>query len=225
MIDTIAAAKALRARARGTTVCTTGSQTLYATALGFARDTDSFVSDEFYPGMEIVAAGFNAANNAATTGKIILEVSTGLIKTVEPCVAQPASAARSITASLPLRYPLENKKFEPDAGFPYFTDQFVPLTSRLISAPAEGGTVEETGLYTITLFGLHDYGPAAIRKTLDAVKARFTPGTKITAGSHTVRVREDVSAQAGQIIPLGNGWASCQLVIPWRVFSINAIAA
>jgi hypothetical protein len=86
--------------------------------------------------------------------------------------------------------------------------------------------VEETGLYVIRVYGLAGYGIPGIRKTVDALRARFSPGTTLTVGSDSLRVRSDVATQASQIITHDGGtWAVCTLRIPWLARSANSIAA
>jgi hypothetical protein len=225
VIDGAAATLAFRNRALTVSVATTGSTSLSATALGFARASGSFITDGFYPGMEVVGTGFSSANNASTTGKIITDVATGFLTISGGCTAQSATSGRTLAVSIPKKRAWENISFEPTPGHPYVSEQFIPATTELKSITAIGGTVEETGFYVLTLYGLENYAAIGIRKQIDAIKLLFTPGTNLTAGSHTIKIRGDTSTKAGQIIPLGNGWATCQLSIPWRAFSINAIAA
>lgn len=224
MIDESAATLAFRNRALTLSAATTGSTTLSATALGYARSSGSFITDGFAQGMEVTATGYSAANNAA---HVITGVTSQFLTIKGGCAVQPATAGRNITAGLPSHRAWENESFtESDSvGFPYIAEQFVPATTSLLSITGQGGTVEETGLYVLTLYGLSDYGQAGIRKYINALKALYAPGTTMTAGSHTIRVRGDTSTRSGQIIPLGGEWSTCQLTIPWRAFSINTIAA
>jgi translation initiation factor 1 (eIF-1/SUI1) len=224
VIDESAAVLAFRNRAITLSVATTGSASLSATALGFARSSGSFITDGFVQGQEISATGFSAVNNAA---KVITGVTAGFLTIKGGCAVQSSTAGRTILCGLPSHRAWENEKFDQSeaAGFPYIAEQFVPATSELKTIMGQGGTVEETGLYVLTLFGLSGAGQAGIRKYVNALKSLYAPGTTMTAGSHTIRVRGDTSTRAGQIIPLGGEWSTCQLTIPWRAFSINAIAA
>jgi hypothetical protein len=224
VIDESAAVLAFRNRAITLSVSTTGSTTLSATALGFARSSGSFITDGFAQGQEIASTGFSAANNAA---KVITGVTAQFLTIRGGCAVQSATAGRTITVGLPSHRAWENEKFEQSdaAGFPYIAEQFVPATSELKTIMGQGGTIEETGLYVLSLYGLSGFGQAGIRKYVNALKALYAPGTNLTAGSHTLKVRGDTSTSAGQIIPLGNEWSVVQIRIPWRAFSINAIAA
>lgn len=47
----------------------------------------------------------------------------------------------------------------------------------------------ETGLYIVTYYGLWDKGDAALRRASTTIKRRFTPGTNLTAGADTIRIR------------------------------------
>jgi hypothetical protein len=57
---------------------------------------------------------------------------------------------------------------------------------------------------------------------VNALQALFTPGTTVATG---VKVRGDTSVRSGQIIPLGDGWSTVQITVPWRAYSINTVAA
>jgi hypothetical protein len=217
-----AASLAFRARTLTVSVCTTGSTTLSATALGFARASGSFITDGFYPGMEVSSTGFSAANNAA---KVITGVTAGFLTISGGCAVQSATAGRTIAVGIPSHRAWTNEKFAKVSGFPYFTGVFQPRTSELQTITAAGGAVEETGFYVCTYYALKGYSEVGIWSVMDAVITKFTPGTAITAGSHTIKVRGDTSTQVGDIIPLDDEWTTLQVKIPWRVPSINAIAA
>lgn len=221
MIDLEAAHLALRNRLLGTTVATTGSTSLAATALGFSRSSGSFITDGFRSGMEVSGTGFSSANNSAS---VITQVTAGFLTIAGGRTAQGSTAGRTLSVSVPAGRSWENVDFTPSTGSPYISEQFVPAASRLIGV-ASGGTVEETGLYVVTYYGLANYGFGAIRRVIDAYKARFAPGTSIAVGSANVRVRGDTSVYSGQIIPLDDGYASCQLTIPWRAWTQNTITA
>lgn len=218
-VDDTAATLAFRARARSLVAVTTGATTLSATATGYARAAGSFVTDGFAVGMEITPSGF-ASNPVA----VITEV-TALTLTTAARAVEAAAAGRTIAVGLPALRAWENKDFTRVVGRPYIDDEYVPATSELRTAPANGGTLEETGLYIIKWFGIPDRGVGGIRKPLSALKLLFTPGTSLVAGDHTIRVRGDVGPFTGQIIPQGSGWSRCTLTIPWRAYSRNAVAA
>lgn len=220
MIDSNAVMLALRNRARSLVVATTGVVTLSATATGYARTTGSFVDDGFVEGEEVVPAGF-----AANTPRVITNVQPLTLTTSTAPAVEAAAGGRSLTVGLPLIRSFENKAVSKVVGRPYVDENFVPGTHALLTAPAQSGIVEETGLYVLTFFGVENTGHLGIRKPLDALKALFAPGTVIPAGSASVRVRGDTSTQVGQIIPQGNGWAACQIRIPWQAFTNNVVAA
>lgn len=224
MIDSAAATLALRNRALSLSVATTGSTSIAATATGYTRAAGSFVTDGFYVGMEILASGFaTSANNGY---KIITAVSA-LSMTVTSLTTMAIEAAggnETLVAGLPEGRAWDNAAFTPTAGRPFLEEDFVPATTTLLGQK-NGGMVIETGLYVLKLYGLSDKGVSAIRKTMDALKALYAPGTTLTAGSHTVRVRENPGPFAGQILPQGDGRSLCVLTIPWESYSLNAIAA
>ena len=240
MIDHQLATLALRNRALALSVCTTGSVTLSVTTTGYARaDGGSFLTDGFVLGMEILAAGFTAgANNGngiitALTATLmtvgdaytVTLGATGYTVAARTLAVEAAAAGRTISVGLPAMRAWENTNLTPVTGKPYLEEDYVPATTRLLSAPARNGEVEETGLYMLKWYGLSGKGVSALRKSVDALKLRYTPGTTMAAGSHTVRVRTDTATQTGQIIPLTGGWSVLTLTVPWWAMSTNAIAA
>ena len=220
MIDHDAAHLALRARAAGLIVCTTGAIALSATATGYHRTAGSFVTDGFKAGMEVTPAGF--ANNGVS---IIAQVTASDLTTVTPQVIEASAGGRTLTVGFPSLTADENIDFTPIPNRPYAEEDFVPATHVLTSATADQGVAEETGLYAIRYYGLEKYGSTGIRKLMTALAALFTPGTALTAGANVVRIRSDSSTVAGQVLPHGDGWAVCTLNIRWRAESLNAIAA
>lgn len=228
MIDTFAAHLALRNRALSLVVCTTGSQTLSATATGFARSAGSFVTDGFVVGMELNATG--AWVGAGNAGPHVITSVSALALGCAGCAVDAPAAARTLSVGLPALRAFENIAFTPQSGRPYVEEDFIPATMSLLSFPAQGGQVEETMLYVLKIYGLDgsvlpNAGIAAIRKTVEALRLLFAPGTLIAAGSNTVRVRGDVAVQSGQILPQGDGWSVCSVTIPCRAYSTNTIAA
>lgn len=219
MLDTSAATLALRNQALTLLVCTTGPQTLTATATGYSRPSGSFVSDGFADGMEFVPAGFTD-----NTPRIIESVSALTIVTTTPVTAQSSGAGRSLSVALPLIRAFGNRRdFKRIDGRPYIEEEFVPGGSGLISAPAQGGIVQEDGLYIIKWYGLEGKGELGIRRCTDALKALFVPGVTLVAGGVTLRVRTDTTVKSGQILPQGNGWAVCSVTVPWWAMSNNVV--
>lgn len=220
MIDHTAATLAFRNRALSVSVCTTGASTLSATTTGYARTAGSFVTDGFAPGMEVTPTGFTSNPVDIVTAVATLTLTVATART-----AENAAAGRTISVGLPAHRAWENTDFTPVSGKPFVEEDYVPATNTLITLPADTGQLEETGLYILKWYGLATYGVTAIRKSIDAVKALFAPGTALTAGSNTVRVRTDTGPYAGQLLPQGNGWSVVVLTVPWRTRTTNAIAA
>jgi|GEM_PF-2062885 len=225
MLDHIEVRNAFRLRAETVVVSTTGPTTLSATPAGFVRPLGSFLTDGFAPGMEILPAGFNVANNAPA---VIESVTATTMTITGGRAAQVALAGRSVVSGLPLARQWENTQtpyLNAPGVRPYVSEQWVPATFSLLSFPAAGGDVEESGLYILTWFGLANKGILAIRRGVKALKAKFTPGTVLLASGNAVRVWGNPGVLEGQLIPLENGYVSCQLTIPWRGTSINIVAA
>jgi hypothetical protein len=228
MIDNRLALTACRTRLLGTTVATTGSTALSATASGYVRAAGSFLDDGFAVGHEItLATGFSgSANNQATTaqGRVV----TGVTATVLTCAGnstESAGSGKTVTVGIPFKREWDGVLLERASGFPYISDRWVPATHNIITFPAQSGQAEERGLYVVTWFGLSGKGTDAIRSGVDAIKARFTPGTTLTLSDGDVlRIRgSDAGPQAGQIIPIDGGWSYCQLTIPWIARSANVV--
>jgi hypothetical protein len=229
MFDHDAGHLALRTRARALVVATTGSMALAATTSGYTRaDGGSFITDGFREGMEILVTGF-----AANGYRVVREVAAATLTTEETLTAEISAGSRTIVAGLPETRFWENEKATrsgvqiatatPDR--PYVEEEFVPATHTLVGGPRSGGEVTETGLYVIRWYGLANRGPHAIRRSVKALLALFTPATTLAAGSHTLRVSADTAPWAGAIRTLDNGWAVCTVTIPWWVMSTNSIAA
>lgn len=220
MIDTTAATLALRNRALSLTVCTTGSTSLAQTTTGFTRSAGSFVTDGFKPGMEVTPAGF-----ATNTVGIITAVSALSLTVNGTRNADPETAGRTLSVGFPALRAFENIDFQPVAGRPYVTEQFIQGGGPVLKTiTAASGTVEETGIYVLTWYGLANYG-LSIRACVDALKALYAPGTSLAVGSDTLRVRADLGPFTGQMIRQDGGWMALTLTIPWRAWTTNAIAA
>lgn len=219
MIDHGAALLALRNRALSLVVCTTGVTTLAATATGFSRTAGSFVTDGFLPGMEVTPVGY-----ADTTPAVIEAVTALNLTTTTPRTVEAAAGNRSLSVGLPAIAAWENIETTPITGRPFLEEGYVPATMRAITYPLSNGTAEETGLYVLRWYGLSDFGSAAIRKCLGALTALFTPGTVLTAGSNSLRVRGDIGPIPSPLIPQKGGWTIATISIPWRAYSQNVIA-
>jgi hypothetical protein len=129
------------------------------------------------------------------------------------------------TTGLPTLIGYDNVDVEPEVGQSYVTEQFVPATTSIMTFPANGGQVEETGLYVVTWYGVAGRDVKAIREGTQAVLSMFAPGTAFTLPSGHLRIRGDFGPQAGQIRRIEGGWASCTITIPWLARSTNTVAA
>lgn len=237
MIDHDATHLALRNRALSVVVCTTGAQALSATATGFARSIGSFLADGFKVGMEIASSGFTTpANNgvgvisfvSATSmlvSMFVVTITNGAQSvTRPPTVVEAEAAGRTITVRAPSMRAFEGVAFTKAATIPYFDEDYVPAIASLLTATAQNGVIRENGLYVAKWYGVPGVGSSALRKSVDALKALFAPGTILVAGSNVVHIGAAPGPQSGQIIPL-DGWAALTLRIPWWVLSTNLVAA
>lgn len=231
MIDHTAAQLALRNRAIGLSVCTTGSTSLSATNGGYARAAGSFVTDGFADGMEIIGTGFSLQEN--NEPGVITRVEATALTIKGGRKTEAAASGKTLAVGLPAVRAWENLHLRdgsdvietPVAGRPFIEEDYIPATTVQLSGPYSGGTMQQDGLYVIRWHGLTNTGTSGIRKCVDDLVALFTPGTSLTAGSHTVRVRGDIGPDVTRIEPLGNGWSVVTVTIYWRAYSTNAIAA
>lgn len=220
MIGHTAAQAALRARVRTVQVVTTGATSLAATGSTYVRTSGSFVTDGFEIGMELTPDGFT------DTAVSVVTAVAALTLTVNRALGtEVAAGGRTLSVGMPSTEALENTGAEPEIDAPYWDEDYVPAGPRLLSAPANGGTVEDAGAYVVKLYGVTGTGYAATRKLADALLLKFAPGTTIAVGSDTLRVRTDTGPSAGQIIQLKGGRHLCTVTIPWHAFTTNAIAA
>ncbi len=218
--DHTAAQLALRARLLTLQVATTGSLSLSATAGGYTRASGSFLADGFVAGMEVTASGFGTAGN---NGAHLVTAVSALAMEVRPALtAEGASAGRVLTAGVPAKRIYENIDAQPVQGLWYLEEQYDMQPPQLRSLPYNGGDAEQTGLYTVRVYGPTDVGPSALSKWADAALALFKPGTIITTpAGQVIRVRGDSGPYRGAIRPDTPGWAVCTITIPWRARYTN----
>ena len=101
----------------------------------------------------------------------------------------------------------------------------MPGTSTLYAGPAQGGLVEETGLYILKWYEPANTGFKVLTVGVDSLMALFTPGTTMAlSDGTTVRVRTDSTVKRSQILPDGKGWVYCAVTIPWLAYTNNIVA-
>lgn len=138
-----------------------------------------------------------------------------------------AFRARAATlAGLPALRAKENiGGVKPTTGTAWTEENYVPGTSSLRAGPAQGGLVEETGLYIIKWYEPQNTGAKTMDEGVDSLMALFTPGTTMAlSDGTTVRVRTDSTVKRGQILPDGKGWVYCAVTIPWWSLTNNVVA-
>src|SRR6185503_14232379 len=99
MIDTTAATLALRNRAIGLVVCTTGSTSLSATTTGYHRAAGSFITDGFQPGMETLPSGWSVTGNNARC--VITQVTASDLTIDGGRSVEAAGSGKTIAVGLP----------------------------------------------------------------------------------------------------------------------------
>jgi uncharacterized protein DUF4128 len=208
---------AVRNAALAVTVATTGSTSLSATALGFARSVGSFITDGFAPGMEVSGTGFNANNNAPRT---ITQVTAGFI-TAPGCTVQTATAGRTLTVGMPSTRGWENVKITAPTTT-YVEEQFIPGPVQKVTLGLNG-ELELTPMYSLLIHVPDDTGIKANGGYAKALLALFSPGTTVAVGSEFLRVRSDVGPFRGQRQPSRSGFSVVPVTIPFRMRTTQAV--
>lgn len=222
-LDTLSAQIALRTRALTLEVCTTGSTTLGTSAEGFTRTTGSFIADGFFPGMEVTPSGF-----PFTARAVVTDVSASLLKVRGGLTATSAASGRTLAVGIPETRGFENRTTVQSSDLaPYIEEEYVPRPPIRVTAPAQGATLREFGLWVVRWYGLPGYDVGAIRRSVDAFLALFAPGTTLTAGDHTLRVDggpAEPGPFAGQLLRSGSHMV-VTINVPVSAYTTNSIAA
>jgi hypothetical protein len=121
-------------------------------------------------------------------------------------------------ASLPSVVAWDNMAAQPVTGAEYLEEQFIPATSTLLSMPASGGSMEDTGLYVLRWFAKPGDGLNTLPVRAAAVLALYPPGTGFLVSTGVVvRVRSDVAPTSGGLQTDRPGWSVVTITIPWRL--------
>ena len=107
----------------------------------------------------------------------------------------------------------ENVRFEPTTGTPWVRMTLLPGESR----PAIRGAnpiLEYIGLFQVDVFQPEGSGPNAADVLADNIRNSFAPGTDITVGSTTTRIRWSERAAA----ELDTPWYRLSVTISWYSF-------
>jgi len=218
-VVTVASVNYVVSNFNGTTGCTlSGTPTFTSASFTY---TGSFIVDGLKAGMEIAPSGF-AANTVAAITAVTARTVTTAARTVEA-----TASGRTLLVGLPALVAWENEDITVQriAGRPYMTAEYSPSTHSMSLFPARGSHADETGMYVLKIFGISGVGPDHIDKYINGLRALFAPGTQLTSGVNTVRIRTDVAPSPGPLIPQEGGWTVCMLPIHWSARSINTIVA
>lgn len=143
-------------------------------------------------------------------------------------LARLALRTRLLTLSqLPAARAWENVDFTPTEGADYVEENYVPGTAPVLrTTMAQGGTVEETGLYVVKWYTVAGAGIGTIDDGVTALLALFAPGTVITISDGSVlHIRGDVGPSRSQLLQATEGYAVVTVTLPWIARTINAVAA
>lgn len=217
MIDDVALQLALRARALTLSVATTGLVSLSATSTGYARTTGNFQTENFWPGMELVPAGF------ATNLPRVVKAVTPLAITVDGAVTpEVAAGGRSLTVGLPSSRAWENIAYQPTAGVPWVEEQYLPGPVAQVTI-GPNGDLEALPQYVLYVNLPSETGLTA-KRYVTALRTLFAPRTVIPlANGDVLRVRSDVGPYAGQLLQGQPGFAVEPFTIPLRLRTANSI--
>lgn len=219
MIDNAEVLLALRARASGASIATTGSTTLVATAAGYTRAAGSFLTDGFAAGMLVTPTGFTQ-----TATGVISEVTATVMKIGGGRTAQASGSGRTLAALLPpVAY--VNTFYEPTVGTPYVEEDYQPQPSELVGMTT-GGSRKDFGLYVLRCYGPIKVGVSALYGLASAILALFPAGYGLTlASGDQLHVRaggaDGPAPWAGPVRFDDKNFAWITVTIPFRCFSPN----
>lgn len=220
MIDFHALQLALRAHARNLSVASCSGVNLSASGSTFTRASGSFITDGFYPGMEVTSAGFTGSGN--NNDYIVTEVSALTLTIDGTLTTESAASGKTLTVGLPSNQAWENKEFEPTSGEPWVEEQLVPGPTAQIGV-GNGGTLLTRLLYVLHVHAIENEGIGAPVRYADALCEHFAPRTEITFGSSTAKVRTDTGPYRGQMLRRKAGFVTVPVTFPLEVYSQNVI--
>lgn len=213
--------RALRAQLITLSVATTGSISMSVTATEYVRTAGSFLTDGFYAGMEIVAAGCTVAgNNGTAVVKTVSALRLGVTRTLG---VEVDAAGKTLTAGLPAAREWENEPITPTTGSPYIEEELVPGPMKQITLSKLLGELELTPMYVVRVNVPEGVGTDAMLAYTGALLKLFKAHSTMTlANGDVLRVRGDPAPWPGQLIPRKTGWATVPVTIPLRMTTINS---
>jgi hypothetical protein len=217
VVDEVMMQLAMRVRAMTLSVATTSVMSLSATSTGYARASGSFQADGFWPGMELVPAGF-----ATNTPRVITFV-TPLAITVSGSVpVEGAAGGRSLTVGLPSQRAWENVAFEATAGVPWVREEFLPgPVSQVTLGPLGELVVEPQYLLHVNV---PEETSLTVKRYITALRTLFAPRTAIAlANGDVLRVRSDTAPFPSQLQQSQTGFAEQLFSVPLRLRTNNVI--
>ncbi len=110
--------------------------------------------------------------------------------------------------SLPTQFAPENRKFDPVNGDPFVEEAMIPVQER----PAATGTIEQQGIYQVTLVYPVQSGTKVPEDIIDDILAAFPP-----ASSHGATVRVDRSERGRAFFD--GPYYRLPVSIRWRAYS------
>ena len=208
------------------------------------RKNGSFLTDGFFPGMEVRLSAFrdDANNTLATIEEVsTLRMTLGSPYTIDFIIRAEAEsgwgpkfdddrvfveAARRnncrIRVELPALQRWENTAIVPDPDVPYFEEVWIsgPQSQR---GAGPGGIALTTPQYGIRFHVQEDVGSAALNRYLAALMDHFPPrlSLAVEGSEHRLRVRSDTGPYPGTRLPTGETSYGTLLTIPLRYYFPN----
>lgn len=199
------------------TIKTTGSQTLSATATGYARTSGSFITDGFVPGLEVAPSGFTQTDVGTIIGVTAEALTIHGGRTV-----QSAGSGRTLSVGLPSRLQWENVTFTPVAMRPHVEEQYAPGPTAKATL-GSGGLLELLPMYFPRIHVPAGFDIAAGAIYADALLSHFAPGVAITVGTDVLRVRGDSGSYRLQAMNSEPGFSVVPVHVPLRIYVTNAV--
>jgi hypothetical protein len=221
VIDYNALCLAIRARLEAMQVCTTGSQSLAATATGYTRTSGNFIADGFTIGMEVTPSGFVDNTPGVITGITALALTILGGRTVAA-----AAGGRTLVNGYPLLRAYENTAFQPVQSRPYVEEEFLTETPPMLRGMFDQGVMESLPTYVVRWYGLANTSRDALDKGVQQLLRMVPAGyTFALADGTRVKVRGDLMPSRSRPLPDKPGWNVITVTIPLRAYTQNPVPA
>lgn len=222
VIDDELVSSALRARGEAISVRTTGSASLAATAVGYTRQSGSFITDDFVAGMEVAPTNFTQA-----TPGLVTAVSALLLTIKGGRTAQASGAGRTLSVGLPALRFYDNEESRPIPDRWFAEGEYSPSRSTRHTVTASRGAGEMFGEFYWRLYCIAGLGGAAINAVASTLLLAYPPGLAIALddGSvlHIAGGPTEPGPRRGSLLQDAPGRAVLTVTVPWRCSFTNPV--